>query len=148
MIAQKLQILRRLERGRRWRQVIPSYKVRHKRSETDLKKKITFGIFTIQRDLYRRSFQKQHAARRQSFHSWRHCWKSSAMRSCSTTVTALLTLPIISKCPHGCFLIVRKKKIQMGTHTGKAVAVEPPQCSWISKNSLTDNTLRQGILSW
>jgi len=55
--------------------------------------------------------------------------------------SSLIMLLNISKCPHGWFLIVRKEKSHMGTDMGKVVAAEPLQCSWISKNFHTDNTL-------
>jgi hypothetical protein len=35
MILQKLEVIRRLERGKTWRKVTPSYEVRLKRKETD-----------------------------------------------------------------------------------------------------------------
>jgi hypothetical protein len=34
----------------------------------------------------------------------------------------------------------QEEESHMGTDMGNAVAAEPLQCSWISKNSLTDNT--------
>lgn len=148
MTAQKLHILRRLERGRRWRQVIPSYEVCHKRGENDLKKKNNCWNFYNSTWSLQKILSEATHCWKQSIHFWRHCWKSSSVRSCSTSVTALSLLLIISKCPCEWFVIIRKKKSHMWTDMGNAMATEPLQCSWISKNSLIDNTLWQGVLSW
>ena len=132
-IAQKLQIIRRLVRGRSWLQVTPSYEVCHKRSETDFRKSKCWNFYNSTWSLQKILSEAAHCWR-QSFHPWRHCWKSSSVRSCSISVTALQMLPIISKwCTRGWFLIVGKKKIHMGTDMGNAVAAEPLQCSSKSK---------------
>jgi len=87
---------------------MPSYEVCHKRSENDFIKSNCWNFYNSTWPLQKILSEATHCWR-QSFHPWRHCWKSSSVRSCSTSVTALWMLLIISECPRGWFLIVRKK---------------------------------------